>query len=77
MNAAIYFGFFGWPPQLVWRIYFATVRPLKVGEQLYAAPVPMTAADWILIGWSAAIWLIAIFWATRKINLFEVHRSPS
>jgi RsiW-degrading membrane proteinase PrsW (M82 family) len=45
-------GSFGWPPQLLGRIYFALNGPLNVGDQLYAAPLPMDVADWVLIVWS-------------------------
>lgn len=69
-------GSFGWPPQLLGRIYFAITGPIKIGDTFSIEPPPMTDADWVLVGWSAVIWLISMFWATRKINLFEVHRSP-
>jgi hypothetical protein len=67
-------GSFGWPSQLVGRIYFAlNGGQFKVGDLFYLAPKAPTVFDWVVIAWSVTIWVIAMVWATRKIAPDQVY----
>jgi hypothetical protein len=59
-------GNFGWPSYLVGWIYFT----------LLGLPFELNVAGWTLLAWSVIIWIIAMVWATRRIDPAQVYRTP-